>query len=946
MRDGHRLPRFVEVEFRAFQRCGFLAGGCARFYCTGCTTEQLVAFEMRTICILSAVALTPGTRLGVYEVTARIGEGGMGQVFRATDTKLKRQVAIKVLPSSVATDADRLARFRREAEVLASLNHPNVAAIYGLEEHPPAGVGQAGVTALVMELIEGDDLSQRIARGAIPLDEALPIARQIAEGLEAAHERGIVHRDLKPANIKVRPDGTVKVLDFGLAKSLDPAGASSSEATHSPTVTSPAMTQAGVILGTAAYMSPEQARGKGVDRRADVWAFGTVLFEMLTGRRAFDGDDVTETLANVINKEPAWDALPPSTPTHVRQTLRLCLKKSPRERVPDVGAVRLALDGAFESVVSQSTPPTAASSRGRLPWIASLAVAVALVATMAPPALRHLREAPPAVPPEMRVEITTPASDAPLQFALSPDGRSLVFVASGDGPSRLWLRPLDRAEAQPLPGTEGATYPFWSPDSRSIGFFAGNALRRLEVGGGAPQLLTAVRNSTAQGSWSADGTILFAHSGGAPVRRIPATGGEVVEVTRLDPPNHTGHRAPQFLPDGRHFLFYVLGTPETSGLYLGSLDGGTPARLTAADSAGGFLPPDHVVFVRQGTLVARRLDLSKGALTGDPVTLADRVGAEGIARGGFSVSAAGSVAYRAGGGRTPRLLTWVDRTGKVVGEAGEPDPNASAGLDLSRDGRRVAMWRGVQGNADIWLMDLVRGGMTRLTFDGALDLGPVWSPDGTRIAFNSNRTGVYDLYVKPSNRSAAETRLVDSPYDKGVGDWSADGRWLVYSEESPTTGNDLWALDMHSQDPTPEVFANTPAQERHARLSPDGHWMVYSTNESSRFEVVVQPFPGAGGKWSVSTNGGLAPRWRADGKELYFVAPDATMMAVPVTASGTSFEAGTPMPLFATGLEDGAVSGASEYAVARDGRFLINRPVAQTTVAPITLILNWRPPSR
>jgi eukaryotic-like serine/threonine-protein kinase len=869
----------------------------------------------------------------------------MGQVFRATDTKLKRQVAIKVLPPSVAADADRLARFRREAEVLASLNHPNVAAIYGLEEHPPASGGQAGVTALVMELIEGDDLSQRIARGAIPLEDALPIAKQIAEGLEAAHERGIVHRDLKPANIKVRPDGTVKVLDFGLAKSLDPAAASISGATNSPTVTSPAMTQAGVILGTAAYMSPEQARGKGVDRRVDIWAFGAVLFEMLTGRRAFDGDDVAETLANVINKEPAWDALPPSTPAHVRQTLRVCLKKATRDRVPDIGAVRLALDGAFEPVASQSIAMTTASSRGRLPWIATLAVAVALVAAMASPTLRHLREAPPTVPPEMRLEITTPVSDAPLQFALSPDGRSLVFVASGDGPSRLWLRPLDRAEAEPLPGTEGATYPFWSPDSRSIGFVAGNALRRLEVGGGAPQLLTTVRNSTAQGSWSTDGTILFAHSGAAPVRRIAATGGEAVEVTRLDPPHHSGHRAPQFLPDGRHFLFYALGTPETSGLYLGSLDGGTPVRLTAADSGGGFLPPDHVVFVRQGTLVARRLDLSKGALTGDPVTLADRVSPEGIARGGFSVSASGSIAYRAGGGRAPRLLTWVDRTGKVVGVAGEPDPNAPASPELSRDGRRVAMWRGVQGNADIWLMDLIRGGMTRLTFDAALDIGPVWSPDGMRIAFRSNRTGIYDLYVKPSNGSAAETRLVDSPYGKGVEDWSADGRWLVYSEGAPKTGGDLWALDLHSPDPTPRVVANTAAQETQAQLSPDGRWLAYSTNESSRFEVVVQPFPGAGGKWPVSTNGGLAPRWRADGKELYFVAPDATMMAVPVTTSGTSFEAGTPVPLFATRIEGGAPAEAPEYAVARDGRFLINRPVAQATVAPITLILNWKPPS-
>lgn len=541
----------------------------------------------------------------------------------------------------------------------------------------------------------------------------------------------------------------------------------------------------------------------------------------------------------------------------------------------------------------------------------------------------------------MRVEITTPASDAPLQFALSPDGRSLVFVASGDGPSRLWLRPLDKTEAQPLPDTKDAAYPFWSPDSRSIGFVAGGALRRLDIGSAASQVVTAVRNRTTQGSWSTDGTILFAPSGAAPVRRVAATGGEPVAVTELDPPRQSGHRAPQFLPDGRHFLFYALGTPEAAGIYLGSLDGGTPVRLTAADSGGSFLPPNHVAFVRQGALVARRLDLDNRALTGDPVTLADRIGTEGIARGGFAVSASGAVAYRAGSGRAPRVLTWVDRTGKAVGVAGEPDPNAPAAPQLSRDGRRVAMWRGVEGNADIWLLDLVRGGMTRLTFDAALDIGPIWSPDGTQIAFRSNRTGTYELYVKPSNGSGPETRLVASQHGTGPEDWSADGRWLLYSQAHPTTGTDLWALDMASPERTPRVVVNTPAAEVQAQLSPDGRWIAYSTNETGRFEVVVQPFPNGGGKWPVSTNGGGAPRWRADGKELYFVAPDATMMAVPVTASNTSFAPGTPVPLFlARGPNGGASRTDRDFAVASDGRFLIIQPV-DTVAAPITLILNW-----
>ena len=515
------------------------------------------------------------------------------------------------------------------------------------------------------------------------------------------------------------------------------------------------------------------------------------------------------------------------------------------------------------------------------------------------------------------------------------------------GPRRLWLRPLDQTEARPLAGTEGGTSPFWSPDSRSIGFFAGGKLLRLDVAGGAPQVLANTSGISVGGSWSADGTILFPRQGtGSPLWRVAATGGEPVAVTRLDPPRQISHRHPQFLPDGRQFLFYAAGTPEAAGIYLSSLDGGSPTRLTAADSGGAFLPPDWVVFVRQGTLVARRLDLARAALTGDPVTLADRVGVEANARGGFAVSGAGPVAYRADGGAS-RQLTWVDRTGKALGEAGEPDANTPEYPDLSPDGRRVAMLRAVQGNADIWLLDLVRGGMTRLTFDAALDGTPVWSPDGMRIAFTSNRTGVFNLYLKPSNGSGAEEGLADSPNTKQPQDWSRDGQWLMYYEVHPTSGRDLWALDMTGPNRTSRVIANTPAAEVLAQFSPDGRWVAYQTNESGRFEVVVQPFPDAGGKWQVSTAGGVAPRWRADGKELYFLAPDATLMALPVTAAGTSFEAGTPVALFPTRIVDGGsvAIGRPQYAVARDGRFLINQPLGDATAAPITLILNWQPPA-
>ncbi len=602
------------------------------------------------------MALTPGTRLGVYAITAQIGEGGMGAVYRATDTSLSRQVAIKVLPDAFAADPERLARFEREAKTLAALNHPHIAAIYGFEK-------SGGAYALVMELVEGEDLSERISAAhrlsptahGLALDEALPIAKQIAEALEAAHEQGIIHRDLKLANIKVRSDGTVKVLDFGLAKAIErageagQAGRAGAEAgvyrpdlpglpgppgLTSPTLTSPAqMTGVGVILGTAAYMAPEQAKGRPVDRRADIWAFGAVLFEMLTGQRAFAGEDVSDTLANVLKTDPAWERLPADVPARIRQVLRSCLQRDAKQRLGDMQSVRLALEGAFETASSQATPTTTSSSRGRLPLMAALVVAAALIAAMATPTLRHLRETPPPAPPEMRVEISTPATDAPLQFALSPDGRSLVFVASGGGASRLWLRPLDQTEARPLAGTEGATYPFWSPDSRSVGFFAATTLIRLEVVGGRPQVLATLTGNSFGGSWSADGTILFTRQSASPLWRIPAAGGEPVAVTHVDAPRQTSHRIPQFLPDGRHFLFFASGTPDAAGIYLGSLDGGEPKRLTDGDSAAQFLTPDQVVFVRQGTLVARRLDLALGALTGDPVTLADRVGVDANARG-------------------------------------------------------------------------------------------------------------------------------------------------------------------------------------------------------------------------------------------------------------------------------------------------------------------------
>jgi Tol biopolymer transport system component len=893
----------------------------------------------------------------------------MGEVYRATDTKLKRQVAIKILPPSLVADHDRLARFQREAEVLASLNHPNIAAIYGLEE-------SGGQTALVMELVEGDDLSQRIARGAIPVDEALPIAKQIAEALEAAHEQGIIHRDLKPANIKVRPDGTVKVLDFGLAKAMEPAAGSSPSMSMAPTITTPAMTTGvGMILGTAAYMAPEQARGKSVDKRADIWAFGAVLFEMLTGTRAFEGEDIGQTLARVVEREPDFGALPPPVPAHVSQVLRVCLRKDPKQRVGDIRDVRLALEGALETAAPHTTTAVSPASRGRLPSMAALAVAALVIIALAIPAARHLLETPPPAPPETHTEIVTPATGSPTMFALSPDGRQIAFVASGDGASRLWLRSLATTTAQPLAGTEGARYPFWWPDGRSIGFFAGAALKRLDLGGGAPQTLAPAINGVG-GTWNAGGVIVFAPTLTAPLMRVSATGGAAAAVTTLGPQLGTH---PWFLPDGRRFLFYARGAPDTGGIYLGALDGSAPTRLTPADSAGVFLSSGQtsldvrasagsaeasseggwLLWARMGTLVAQRLDLERAALTGEPVTLADGVAVDNSERSAVSVAATGLVTYRTGGGNQ-RQLAWVDRSGTARGTVGDPDATLNAPR-VSPDGRRVVVVRTVQSNQDLWLLDGAR--TSRFTFDPAAEYFPLWSPDGTRIVFRSIRTGLGDLYQKLTSGAGVEERLVASDQIKAPSSWSADGRTLLYHSTDSQTNTDLWVVPMVG-DRTPAVYLKTPFRENWGAFSPDGRWVAYHSNESGRMEIYVRAFvpPSAAGtaagaersvrlqpdltvgQWQVSTAGGVYPVWRPDGKELYYLNPAGEMMAAPIASTGPTFEPGAPVVLFPTRIYGGGedVQQGRQYDVAPDGRFLINT-VLDDAAAPITLIQHWQP---
>jgi Tol biopolymer transport system component len=710
----------------------------------------------------------------------------MGQVFRARDTKLDRDVAIKVLPEAFAYDADRLARFTREAKTLASLNHPHIAGIHGLEE-------TGGITALVMELVEGDDLSQRIAHGAIPIDEALPIAKQIADALEAAHEQGIIHRDLKPANIKVRADGTVKVLDFGLAKVMEPAAASSPSLSMSPTLTTPAMTQAGMILGTASYMSPEQARGRAVDKRADIWAFGAVLFEMLTGTRAFSDEDVSLTLSKILQREPDFDSLPPTIPARVRQALRLCLRKDPKQRIGDIRDVRLVLEGAFETTAPlTTTSATFARPRGRLAWIAALVAAAGVISALAVATVRYLRQE---LPSETRTEIVTPATAQPTDFALSPDGRQIVFSALVGSTSQLWLRSLATITAQPLAGTEAARWPFWSPDGRSIGFIAGNALKRVDLSGGAPQILAPV-TSGGGATWNADGILIFAPITRGTLMRVSESGGAVAAATTFSP-GQVAHLAPRFLPDGRRFLFTALGAPDATGIFLGTLDGTAPIRLTPSTSAGMYLPAAHgadapflksgwLLWVEAGSLVAQRLDVAKAVLTGEPVKVADNVNF-GLGSAGVSVADTGLVAYRTGTGGQ-RQLTWFDRSGTPQGTVGDVDASL-AFPNVSPDGRRVVVRREVQGNVDLWLLE--DGRTSRFTFHPAPDTIPVWSPDGTRIVFRSNRTGADDIYQKLASGAAAEERIVASDQVKTPESWSPDGRFLLYRSIDPKTNLDL-----------------------------------------------------------------------------------------------------------------------------------------------------------
>ena len=790
-----------------------------------------------------------------------------------------------------------------------------------------------------MELVTGETLADRIARGAIPLEESLKFAAQIAEALQAAHDSNVIHRDLKPANIKITPNGQVKVLDFGLAKAYE-ADVSKSNLMNSPTITSPA-TSPGVILGTAAYMSPEQAKGIAVDRRTDIFAFGLLLYEMLTGHRMFYGDTMAEVLAGVLKTEPDWSRLPPQTPASIRKLLRRCLQKDRNRRMDSAWDIHIEIEETFlpDSDVPVSAAVPRQPPRSRTPWVIAAASIIVAVAALALP---YLKTRPEAL--EMLVNLATPASTDPTSLALSPDGRTFAFVASGDGDPRLWLRPLNSETAQPLPGTEGAVWPFWSPDSKKIGFFSGSQLKTIEVGGGKPKTISFIGAAARGGAWGSNGNILIG-GGTSSIRRIKESGGEAVAVTELEI-NQSSHRFPHFLPDGRRYLFFATGPPEAQGIYLAALDAPAtekPKLLTASDAGAVYVAPDWLLFLRQGSLLAQRFDPESGAVTGDVKTVAQSVTYDATTFvGALSVSHDGKIVYRPGGAGK-RQLTWFDRKGNPLGTLGSIDDSIAA-PQLSPDSRRVTAFRTTAGNTDIWILDDIR--TTQFTFNPGPDRFPIWSkPDGTHIIFDSQREKGRVLYRSQVHSPGTEMPLNSEGRDQAAWDYSPDGRFLLYAVSDAKTGRDVWVLPMTGNE-KPYPLLRETYDERNAVFSPDGKWVAYTVNVSGQVNVEVRAFPDTGARWPVSTGGGVQPRWGPLGKEkeIYYIAEDSRLMAVPIVVKGNILEPGAPEPLFTTKIWGGPnCCTRQEYDVASDGRFLINVALDDAGEIPVILLLNWKP---
>jgi Tol biopolymer transport system component len=873
----------------------------------------------------------------VYEVVSAIGAGGMGEVYLARDTRLHRDAALKILPDVFAFDPDRLARFEREAQVLASLNHPNIAGIYGLEEAD-------GIKALALELVDGPTLADRIAQGPIPLDEAMPIARQIAEALEAAHDAGVIHRDLKPANIKLRPDGTVKVLDFGLAKlgAADASRTSSAAVSYSPTITTPAMTGMGVILGTAAYMAPEQARGKAVDKRADIWAFGCVLYEMLTASRAFDGDDVTVVMASIIKSEPEWKGLPHDTPRTVRTVLQRCLQKDPKQRLRDIGDARLALEGAFDAATAPdtavpATQPPAAGWRRTMPWVGGAIAGAVLGGAVSWGLLtnRGTGEARSVT----RFGITLPAIDrlpsaTGTLVAISPDGQTLLYrtLRTGETGFRLYRRTMDRFDATPVGDLNAGESAFFSPDSQWIAFTVGNTLKKMPAAGGPSQTVAELPGRERGASWGSDDTIVS--SAGSTLVRVSAAGGTPTIIARSD--NGSELWYPQVLPGGR--VLYTASDPRPDAAELWVLVTETgERRMLLPGSAGRLLPTGHLVFLRGGSLWAVRFDLDRLMVVGTPVPVIEQVRVEPGGAVQFSVADNGTLVYLPGGVATGRRLVWVDREGRE-----EPIAAPSRSYNyprISPDGSRVAVDMRDQ-DQDVWIWEFARRTLTRLTFDSAVDTYPIWTPDGRRVLFFSDREKTLALFWQASDGTGSAERLLTYTGALDQGSVSPDGTRVILRVRGGT-GEDLGMLSLQGT-PRLEPLLHSKFIERNGEVSPDGRWIAYQSNESGSMEVYVRPFPQVdSGRWQVSDGTGTKPVWAQKGRELLYVSSNATLMSTPILA-GSSFSFGNPTPVM--DLRDYGLGNAGrDFDVTPDGRrlLLMKDGLQEAGSAQIRVVQNW-----
>jgi Tol biopolymer transport system component len=871
-----------------------------------------------------------GQRLGPYEIVSLIGSGGMGEVYRARDTVLHREVAIKTLPEAFVADPERVARFEREARVLAALNHPHIAAIYGFEY-------REGIHALVLELVDGETLSARLRARALSVPEALIIARQLADALDAAHEKGIVHRDLKPANISITRDDVVKVLDFGLAKTS--AVASTGDLADSPTATA-AATRDGVVLGTAPYMSPEQARGKSVDKRTDVWAFGCVLYEMLTGRAAFGGDTVSDVIVAVLDRAPDWRLVPSETPATIARLLRRCLEKDPKRRLHDIADARIEIDDALSAPAADVREVAPRARRSIARWTLAGVVAGALLAAVG---FRFAtRPAPSAVtrftimlPPHL--ELRDP-------MALSPDGRTLVFAATDESGSRLYRRDLDSLQSVPIRGTEGGGAPFFSPDGAAVGFSGVRSLMTVPLQGGAPTTLHQDRVTGA--TWLPDDTIVFGSSAG--LMQIPATGGDVRAITTLRQ-GEIEHHSPVGLPNGRAVLFTVhTGRRDAQRIDAVSLPSRERTEITPGSGAR-VLATGHIAFAFQqsGSLWVAPFDESRLRLTGAAAPALEGVMISDGWKPTIAAGANGSLAYAVGNAvysYALRALYWVDKTGREQ-PIGAP-ARAWWWPQVSPNGRQVGLHIMDPANMDAWIYELDHGPLVRVTFNPAQDGYPMWTRDGKRIVLWSNQPGgVRELRIRSATLTGSDEVLMTST-DVAPYSWSGDGKLLVFQQASPETRMDIGVVPIDGEH-TVKMIINGPSDEEHPAVSPDGRWIAYQSNESGRSEVYVQPFPALGSRWQVSTQGGTSPLWDPDGRELFF-RHGRSIVSVPVTAAGNTFSYGNPRPLFEGPYvtDEADPGGGPTYALSPDGkRFLMMKALepdgGRSGQTQIVVVLNW-----